>query len=431
MKRYLIIGNGVAGASAAEKIVEKDPEGRIVILSNEPDAYYSRPRLPEYMAGEVPMGRITLRSAEWYASHGMELHLNTEVASVDTAARVATTADARTFPYDALLLATGASSSIPPIPGADKQGVFALRTAGDARAIGEAARAAIARAAGGGAALGTGAEPGAAGQSPAAVVSGGASAILIGGGLLGLEAGAALARMGLAVHVAEFFDRLLPRQMDAAGAARLQAMLEARGFTFLLGAKSKEIRREGGDLVLALEDGREARGGLVLVSAGVRGNVALAKQMGLAMDKGVTVDDRMKASVTGVYAAGDHVEHRGRLYGIWPASKAQGETAGINMAGGEAVYQGTTPANSLKVGGVDLTSAGDIDAEGKFDSAVWQDEAAYRKIVLENGRIKGFIFFGVTAGIKECRAAMEKGNDVGRFKDAMRERDFDFARLEG
>lgn len=407
MKRYLIIGNGVAGASAAEKIREKDPEGKIVILSNEPDAYYSRPRLPEFMAGEVPIGRITLRSVEWYAAHGMELHLNTEVASVDTAARVATAADGRTFPYDALLLATGASSLIPPIPGADKPGVFALRTAGDARAIEEAVRATIARGSGG---------------------QGGAG-ILIGGGLLGLEAGAALARMGLAVHVAEYFDRLLPRQMDAAGAARLQAMLEAKGFSFLLGAKSKEIRREGDDLVLALEDGREASGGLILVSAGVRGNVALAKQMGLAMDKGVTVDDRMQTSVEGVYAAGDHVEHRGRLYGIWPASKAQGETAGINMAGGEAVYQGTIPANSLKVAGVDLTSAGDIDPDGKLDSAVWQDEGAYRKIVLEGGRIKGFIFFGLTAGIKECRAAMEKGTDVGRFAAAMRERDFDFARL--
>lgn len=414
MKRYLIIGNGVAGASAAEKIVEKDPEGKIVILSSEPDAYYSRPRLPEFMAGEVPIGRITLRSAEWYAGHGMELHLNTEVASVDTAARVATAADGRTFPYDALLLATGASSSIPPIPGADQPGVFALRTAADARAIGEAARAAAAR-----------------GAESAGAASGGGAAILIGGGLLGLEAGAALARMGLTVHVAEFFDRLLPRQMDAAGAAKLQALLEAKGFTFLLGAKSKEIRREGDDLVLALEDGRSARGGLILVSAGVRGNVALAKQMGLAMDKGVTVDDRMQTSIEGVFAAGDHVEHRGRLYGIWPASKAQGETAGINMAGGEAVYEGTLPANSLKVAGVDLTSAGDIDAEGRLDAAVWQDEGAYRKIVLENGRIKGFIFFGVTAGIKECRLAMEKGTDVGRFTDAMRERDFAFARLAG
>lgn len=400
MKRYLIIGNGVAGATAAESIKHLDPDGRITMLSAEADPFYSRPRLPELMAGGASIERITLRSASWYAQQGIELLLKTEAASVDHGARTVTTLQGQTLAYDELLLATGASSLIPPVPGAQTAGVFSLRTADDARAIGLAAAKTSA-------------------------------AVLVGGGLLGLEAGAALARLGLSVRVAEFFDRLLPRQMDAPGAAKLQARLEGMGFSFYLGARSKEIVPESGGLSLVLEDGRKLSGGLILFSAGIRGNVELARQLGLAMDKGVQVDDRMGTSLPGVWAAGDHVEHRGRLYGLWASSKAQGEVAGVNMAGGQAVYEGTVPSSSLKVAGIDLTSVGDIDAEGKLEAAVWQDADSYRKIVLENGVIKGFIFLGVTAGIKECRAAMERKVDVSALMPQMREAGFDFKRLAG
>ena len=400
MKRYLIVGNGVAGASAAESIKRLDPDGRITMLSTEADSFYSRPRLPELMANEVAVERITLRSASWYAEQGIELLLKTEAASVDHGARTVNTLKGQTLPYDELLLATGASSLIPPVPGAQTAGVFSLRTADDARAIGLAAAKTSA-------------------------------AVLVGGGLLGLEAGAALARLGLSVRVAEFFDRLLPRQMDAPGAAKLQARLESMGFSFYLGARSKEIVPENGGLSLVLEDGRRLSGGLILFSAGIRGNVELARQLGLAMDKGVQVDDRMGTSLPGVWAAGDHVEHRGRLYGLWASSKAQGEVAGVNMAGGQAVYEGTVPSSSLKVAGIDLTSVGDIDAEGKLEAAVWQDADSYRKIVLENGVIKGFIFLGVTAGIRECRAAMERKTDVSALAPGMREAGFDFKRLAG
>jgi len=251
----------------------------------------------------------------------------------------------------------------------------------------------------------------------------------MGGGLLGLEAGAALARMGLKVQVVEMFDRLLPRQMDAAGAVKLQKILEAMGFSFSLGAKAKEITGDKKADGVSLEDGAHLEGGLVLFSAGVRGNLDLARQMGLKLDKGLLVDDRLKTSQEGVWAAGDHVEHRGRLYGIWPASKAQGEAAGINMAGGDALYEGTVPSNSLKVVGVDLTSAGDIDPDGKLKAVVYEDDKAYRKIVLEEGKLKGFIFFGITDGVKECQKALAQGTDVSAFAKDMGQRDFTFAKL--
>ncbi len=398
MKRYLIIGHGVAGATAVERIKETDPEGRITIITDDHHSFYYRPRLPEVIAGEADISKITLRPAEWYAERGIDLRLGEKATGGDAGQRTVTTDQGKTEAYDELLLATGAHPFIPPVPGADKPGVFALRTADDALAIGRAA-------------------------------AGTDRAVLMGGGLLGLEAGGALARKGLKVRVVEMFDHLLPRQMDPAGAAKLQRRLEGMGFSFSLGVKAKEIAGEGAAQGVVLEDGSLLQGGLILFSAGIRGNVDLAEKLGLDMDKGVKVDDRMQTSVAGIWAAGDQIEHRGHLYGIWPASRDQGEVAGINMAGGQAEYVGTTMSNSLKVVGVDLTSAGDIDPDGKLTAAIYEDETTYRKIVLEDGRIKGLIFFGVTAGVKEALAALDRGADVGRFKEAMTERDFDFGRF--
>jgi len=217
--------------------------------------------------------------------------------------------------------------------------------------------------------------------------------------------------------------------MDLAGAFKLQKMLEEMGFSFYLGARAKEII--GGKAVerLALEDGRVLEGGLVLFSAGIRPNLDLAQQIGLEVDKGVKVDNRLMTSQEGVWAAGDLIEHNGRVYGIWPAALAQGEVAGTNMAGGEALYQGTLMSNSLKVVGVDLTSAGEIDPEGKLPSAVFEAEGGYRKIVLVEGRMAGYIFLGLTRGIKECQAALEQETDVSSFLEEMKEGEFDFSKL--
>jgi nitrite reductase (NADH) large subunit len=398
MKRYVVIGHGVAGATAVERIKDVDPDGRIAIITEEHHPFYYRPRLPEVMAGEADIAKITLRRAEWYAERDIDLRLREKVIDGDAGRKTVTTDQGRTEEYDELLLATGAHPFIPPVPGADRPGVFALRTADDALAIGRAA-------------------------------AGTDRAVLMGGGLLGLEAGAALTRLGLKVQVVEMADRLLPRQMDPAGAAKLQSLLRGMGFSFSLGVQAKEIVGDGAAQGVVLQDGSRLEGGLILFSAGIRGNVALAEKLGLAMDKGVKVDDRMQTNLDGIWAAGDQIEHRGRLYGIWPASRDQGEVAGINMAGGRAEYHGTTMSNSLKVVGVDLTSAGDIDPDGKLEAAVYEDEKTYRKIVLADGRIKGLIFFGVTEGVKEALAALDRGAAVGRFKEDMTRRDFDFGRL--
>lgn len=398
MKNYVIVGNGVAGVTAAEKIRAADPEGEITVFSQEPEPFYYRVRLPEVVSGQVEPSRIVIHPADWYKDNKINLLLGETVVKGDVSAKKVQSDQGTVMNYDELLLAVGARSFIPPVPGAEKKGVFGLRSLADARAV-------------------------------AAQAEKTKKAVLIGGGLLGLEAGYGLTRRGLTVQVVEFFDRLLPRQMDPAGAAKLQKILEGLGFSFYLGAKAKQILGQSEAEGLALEDGREIEGGLVLFSAGIRPNLDLARNMGLDVDKGVKVDDRLQTSRPSVWAAGDLIEHRGRIYGIWPAARAQGETAGINMAGGQAVYEGTVLSNSLKVVGVDLTAAGDIDADGKHQSIIFQDDSTYRKIVLDQGRIIGFIFFGLTQGVKECQAALEKGLDVSPYAQAMKEKDFDFSKL--
>ena len=398
MNQYVIVGNGVAGATAADKIRALDPDGRITIFSEEPQAFYYRVRLPEVVAGKVELGQITIHPQEYYRDKNMDLRLGRRIVSVDLNTRKVVDDNGDQTEFDRLLLATGARSFIPPVKGIEKDGVFALRTYDHARKIADRCDRAE-------------------------------SAILVGGGLLGLEAGNGLAERGKTVHVVEFFDRLLPRQMDPAGAAKLQKILEARGFRFFLGAKVSEIVGSGAVEGLSLEDGRIINGGLVLFSAGIRPNVDLAKAMGLDVDKGVKVDNRLQTSHESVFAAGDLIEHGERVYGVWPAARTQGMIAGENMAGGNAEYTGTLMANSLKVVGVDLTAGGEIDPDGKFRAAVYEDDFNYRKIVLDQGRVKGFIFYGDSKGIKAVEAAMAAGHDVGHLVDAMTTRDFDFSQL--
>ena len=398
MKKYVIIGNGVAGATAAEKIKAGDPSGSITIYSDEPVPFYYRVRLPDVIAGQVELGKITLRTQAWYEEQNITLHLGEAASAVDLDNQVVTGSRGHKSNFDALLLAGGAKSFVPPVPGVDKNGVFALRNYEDARMISEQAKTVR-------------------------------EAVLIGGGLLGLEAGYGLIRRGIKVNVVEFFDRLLPRQMDARGAAKLQTKLEDLGFSFFLGARSKEILGEKTAEGLALEDGTRVPGGLILFSAGIRPNLDLPKTMGLEIDKGVKVDDHLQTSHASIWAAGDLIEHQGRIYGIWPAAKSQGEVAGTNMAGGNALYQGTVMSNSLKVVGLDLTSAGNIDADNQLEAAISEDGDSYRKIVLDHGRMAGFIFFGTKNGIKECQSALEKGLDLSKFSQDLGNKDFDFSKL--
>jgi nitrite reductase (NADH) large subunit len=226
--------------------------------------------------------------------------------------------------------------------------------------------------------------------------------------------------------VVEFFPRLLPRQLDVDGAERLQKIMEGMGFSFRLGAKTQEIRGDDTAKGALLEGGETLSGQMVVISAGVRPNLELAEPLGLKTDKGVVVDERLQTNQTDIYAAGDVAEFRGMPYGIWPAALEQGKIAGTNMAGGEATYNGTTMANTLKVVGVDLASAGNIDAENEFESKVTTDQGQYKKIVLENNQIIGCIMLGDTKGFNEITKMMWEKRDVSQIKDQILSEGFDF-----
>ena len=397
MKNYLIVGNGVAGTTAAENVRKQDKEGKITIVTDEDFPFYWRLRLNEYLAGDLTEEALAAKKAQWYGDQRIDLKLKTLIAGADPNEKVVFTEDKQRLSYDSLLIATGSHSFIPPIKGSEKEGVFALRTIQDARGISVWAKDIE-------------------------------DVVLIGGGLLGLEAGNALLKLGKKVTVVEFFPRLLPRQLDVDGAQRLQKVMEKMGFSFRLGARTQEI--SGTDQVtgVLLEGGESIPSKMVIISAGVRPNLELAEPLGLENDKGIKVDEYLRTNQTDIYAAGDVAEFRGMPYGIWPAAMEQGQIAGTNMAGGNLVYKGTTMANSLKVAGVDLASAGNIDAENEKESRVFTDDKVYKKIVMENNQIIGCIMLGDTKNFNKITKAMSEKKDISLVKDQLLSEGFDLSK---
>lgn len=385
MTDYLIVGNGVAGTTAAENILNKDREAKITILTEEDTPFYNRMKLNDLVSKELTEEKLIMKKDSWYRDNNIDIRLNTRIVTADPNKRSVTAESGSTFSYDRLLLATGSHSFIPPIKGSDQKGVVALRNINDARKISELAEKVD-------------------------------NVVLIGGGLLGLESGKALRNLGKSVTVVEFFPRLLPRQLDLKGAKVLEGIMGDMGFSFRLGAKTEEIAGETGVKEVLLEGGEALAAEMVVISAGVRPNMELAGPLGLEKDKGVKVNDFLRTSVDDIFAAGDVAEYRGMPYGIWPASMEQGRIAGVNMAGGNESYSGTTMANILKVVGVDLASAGDIDAEEKLDSEVFSEGNIYKKLVFDKGRITGCIMLGDTKDFSRITKAMNDNRDVSQIR---------------
>jgi len=398
----VIVGGGVAGVTAARTIRENDPKAEISVYTDENHLYYPRPRLYEILSGEARPQEIYMFSGEWYEKNGIKVHLDKKVVGVETAKKELLLEDRSRVTYEKLLLANGARSVVPPIKGVEKTGVFTLRSMKDALIIKEYTKK-------------TG------------------KAIIIGGGLLGLEFAASLRKLGQQVEVVEIFPRLLPRQLDQDGATILKDQIEARGINIVLGVKTEEILGKKRVSGILLDNGKELSGNLVLISAGVRSNTDLAVEAGIKVGKGVVVDQNLETSVNNVYAAGDVAEFQGRVYGIIPAALEQAKIAAINMLEKEKQnYKGTIPSNTLKIVGIDLTSMGIVNPEGpQYEEIrkIDKEKGVYKKIVLEQGKIVGAIILGDTKGVTPIKKLMDQKIDVTKYKDSLLEDNFDYRRV--
>ncbi len=385
---YLIIGNGVAGTEAALAIRKTDAQGDITIITESTRLFYYRPKLIDYIAGETSVEKFTLFKEEHYAKNRITHVFGTRIASVDAAGRRVTDTAGKSYPYDRLLLATGADPVRPPIEGASLEGVFTLRGIDDADRI-------------------------------MAYCAKQDDIVVVGGGLLGLETANSLRRFAKNITVVEYFAWLLPRQLDREGGLMLRAMLEQKGLSFALGESVASINGNGRVESVTLKSGGMIPAGAVIISAGIKGRSELARSAGADINKGIVVDEFMRTSVTDVYAAGDPVEHQGCLYGIWPAAREQGRVAGLNMAGAETPYSRTLMANILKITGIDLYSAGDFNREDA-ENYTCATDGSYKKYI-QSGKPLGAIVLGDPEAMKIAQKVMEGKIDPMEFTKIIRQ----------
>ncbi|MCB1759590.1 MAG: nitrite reductase large subunit NirB [Gammaproteobacteria bacterium] len=391
-EKLVLIGNGMAGVRTLEELLKLDNGAyRITVIGAEPHPNYNRIMLSPVLAGEKAVDDIVLNTREWYAQNGIELKTGDAVTAIDRVRRTLTLASGASVDYDRLLIATGSTPFIIPVPGHDKQGVLGFRDIADVEQMLAAA-----------------------GQYRKAVV--------IGGGLLGLEAANGLMKKGMEVTVVHLLDRLLERQLDGPASALLKASLEERGLTFLMEAQTAEIT--GGERVegVRFADGSEIEADLVVMAVGIRPNMALAQQAGIYCERGILVSDTMQTYDPRVYAVGECVQHRGTCYGLVAPLFEQAKVAANHLASfGIARYEGSVTSTKLKVTGIDLFSAGEfIEAEGD-ETLVLQDPAAgiYKKLVLRDNRIKGAVMYGDTMDGTWYFTLLREGTDISAFRSTI------------
>jgi len=398
----VIVGNGVAGITAARIIKEKNPETRVSIYTDESHHYYPRPRLYEVLSGEAKPREVYMFSEEWYEKKGINVQLNKKALSIDTERKELLLEDGSRVNYDKLLLANGGHSFVPLIKGVEKTGVFTLRSIRDALSIKEFTEKTK-------------------------------KVIIIGGGLLGLEFASSLKKLGQQVEVVEMFPRLLPRQLDSDGATILKNRIASRGINIVLGAKTIELLGRETVSGILLDSGEELSGDLVLISAGMRSNTGLALEAEIKVNRGIIVDGHLRTSADDMYAVGDVAEFEGIVYGIIPAALEQASIAAANILGMEHnVYTGTIPSNTLKIVDVELTSMGLVNAEEpKYEEIKKTDKkkGVYKKLVLDKGKIVGAILLGDKKGVTSIKRLMNQETDITKYKDSILNDDFDYKKV--
>jgi nitrite reductase (NADH) large subunit len=392
-ERLIVVGNGMAGCRAVQEVLKRDPDRyEISIFGAEPRVNYDRIMLSPVLAGEKRFDDIVINDEAWYRDNRITLHAGRAVEAIDREARVVRTNDGQELGYDRLILATGSDPIRLPLPGAELDGVVTFRDLDDVDAM------------------------------IAAAARPGARAVVIGGGLLGIEAAYGLVRRGMAATVVHLVDVLMERQLDASAGFLLASALADKGVDTELGAVSEEIVGADGRVAgLKLKDGRVLPCDLLVMAVGIRPNAALAKAAGLEVGRGVIVDDSMRTSDPAISAAGECVEHRGQCYGlvapIWEMCKA----IGADLTGGDGAYQGSALSTRLKVSGVDVFSAGKFSGGEGCEDIVFRDagRGVYKRVVLENGRVAGAVLFGDAADGAWYFDLMRQSVEVGDIRETL------------
>ena len=411
-QRLLVVGNGMAGLRFVEELTRLAP-GRfaITVVGAEDAPAYNRVLLSPLLSGEIAAGDLQLKARAWYAEHDISLLTGSAVAMLEPERGQARLADGRRLSFDICVLATGSEPIRLPVPGGDLEGVTTFRTLADADAL-----AAFAGSGSPGSAT-TGSRGSATTCSPGSAGTG-ARAVVIGGGLLGIEAAYGLARAGARVSLVHLMDRLMERQLDAEGAGLLRRALEAKGIEVLLGAETARIAGAGHVERLELKDGRVVPCGLVVMAVGVRPEVALARASGIVVKRGIVVDDRLATSHDNVFAIGECAEHRGAVYGLVEPAYEQARVLAAALCGEPAVsYGGSVLATNLKVSGVPVFSAGDFEGVGA-ETIVMRDGAAggYRKLVVRDGCLAGAVLVGDTADALWYLELIRSGAEISNMR---------------
>ncbi len=393
-EHLVVVGNGMAGMRTVEELLKRAP-GRyaITVIGAEPHVNYDRIMLSSVLAGEKEIEQIIIHSREWYAVNNIELITSDAVVKIDTSQKAVTSTSGRVWTYDKLLLATGSRPIAPPIPGLDLTGVCAFRDIADIETMITAA-------------------------------STYKRAIVIGGGLLGLEAANGLLKRGMQVAVVHLMDILMERQLDREAAGLLKKELDERGINFFTNGQTEQILGQDRVEGVVLADGRTIPGDLVVLAIGIRPNVELAQKAGLIINRGIEVGDDMRTSDPNIFAVGECVEHRGKTYGlvapIWDMAKVCAD----HLAGDETTvsdYVGTVLSTRLKVTGIDMFSAGDFQGDESTEEIVFRDPARqiYKRLIVRDDRLVGGVLFGDTRDAGWYFQLLKEQNPLGDLRDTL------------
>jgi nitrite reductase (NADH) large subunit len=389
-EKLVLIGNGMAGVRTLEELLKLAPEKyAMTVFGAEPHGNYNRILLSPVLAGEKTLDEIILNDDDWYAQNGITLHKGKKVVAIDRKRRIVRAEDGTEADYDRLLLATGSQPFMLPIPGKDLDGVIGFRDIQDVGRMLEATQ-------------------------------NHRHAVVIGGGLLGLEAANGLMKQGMHVTVVHLLDTLMERQLDKPASALLRRALESSGLNFLLEAQTQAILGEDRVRAVRFKDGREIPADLVVMSVGIKPNIELAKSCGIYCERGIVVNDTLQTYDPRIYAVGECVQHRGQVFGLVAPLFEQARVCANHLAKyGIARYQGSVTSTKLKVTGIDLFSAGQYQGGEGYEDLLFQDPSrgVYKKLVIRDNRIKGAVLYGDTVDGAWYFQLMREGADISAFRE--------------